>query len=147
MKSKLLFLLATLLILISCNFNQFYKDRESDKEDGEKITQKFYWELRYGGNQDDIYKLFGEKFFEVTDKEKLTELLNVTGQIGPVQEYNLAHWETLVVKGSNPKSEYLFAYDVKRGTEKTEETFTLEKDKDGIIKIVGYHVNRDLLNK
>ncbi|MDR6158666.1 hypothetical protein QF023_002182 [Chryseobacterium sp. SLBN-27] len=50
MKSKLLFLLAASLILISCNFNQFYKDRESDKEDGEKITQKFYWELRYGGN-------------------------------------------------------------------------------------------------
>lgn len=147
MKSKLLFLIAVSLILISCNFNQFYKDRESDKEDGEKITQKFYWELRYGGNQENIYKLFGEKFFEVTDRDKLTELLNVTGQIGPVQEYNLAHWETLVVKGSNPKSEYFFVYDVQRGTEKTQETFRLEKDDSGMIKIVGYHVNQDLLNK
>ncbi|MDR6158667.1 hypothetical protein QF023_002183 [Chryseobacterium sp. SLBN-27] len=91
--------------------------------------------------------MFGEKFFEVTDKEKLTELLNVTGQIGSVQEYNLAHWETLVVKGSNPKSEYFFVYDVQRGTEKTQETFRLEKDDSGMIKIVGYHVNQDLLNK
>jgi hypothetical protein len=51
-----------LFLLISCNFNQFYKDRESDKADGEKVPQKFYWEIRYGGNQDDIYKLFGENF-------------------------------------------------------------------------------------
>lgn len=118
MKSKLLFLFAQSLLLISCNFNQIYTDRESDKADGEKIPQKFYWEIRYGGNQDDIYKLFGEKFFSVTSKEKLTELLNITSQIGPVQEYNLSKWQTLVVKGSNPKSEYLFTYDVKRAPKK-----------------------------
>lgn len=138
---------ATLFLLISCNFNRFYKDRESDKADGEKIPQKFYWEIQYGTNQDDIYKLFSEKFFSVTNKEKLAELLNITNKIGPIQEYHLSKWETLVVKGSNPKSEYLFTYDVNRGTEKTEETFTLEKDKTGNIKIVGYHVNQNLLNK
>lgn len=147
MKSKLLLLFTAFFLLVSCNFNQIYKNRESDKADGEKITQKFYWEFKHGGNQEDIYKLFGEKFFSVTNKEKLVELLNITGQIGPVQEYNLSKWQTLVVKGSNPKSEYLFTYDVKRGTEKTQETFTMEKDKNGIIKIVGYHVNQDLLNK
>ncbi len=119
MKSKIIFLFIALLPLTGCNFNQFYKDRESDKADGEKVPQKFYWEIRYGGNQDDIYKLFGKKFFSVTSKEKLIELLNVTGKIGPVQDYNLSHWETLVIKGSNPKSEYLFIYDVNRGTEKT----------------------------
>ncbi|MDQ0592903.1 hypothetical protein QFZ37_001272 [Chryseobacterium ginsenosidimutans] len=135
-------------LLISCNFNQFYKDRESDKEDGEKIPQKFYWELRYGGNQDNIYKLFGEKFFAVTNKDKLAELINVTqNKIGPVQEYNLVKWETMVVKGSNARSEYLFTYDVKRGSENTEEIFTMERDKDGDIKIVGYRVNQNLLNK
>ena len=147
MKTKIIYILLTSFLLVSCNFNQFYKDRESDKADGEKIPQKFYWEIRYGGNQDNIFKLFGEKFFSVTSKEKLTELLNVTGQIGPVEEYNLSHWETMVVKGSNPKSEYLFVYDVKRGTEKTQETFTLEKDENGDIKIVGYRVNQDMLNK
>ncbi|WP_312993250.1 hypothetical protein [Chryseobacterium flavum] len=52
---------------------------------------------RYGNNQDDIYKLFGEKFFEVTDKEKLVKLINVVNEIGPVEEYNLAKWETIVV--------------------------------------------------
>jgi hypothetical protein len=143
---KIYFLIISLL-LISCSFNEFYKDRESDKKDGEKVSQKFYWELRHGANQDDIYKLFGEKFFAVTDKEKLVELLNITNKIGPIQEYNLSKWETLVVKGSNAKSEYLLTYDVKRGVETTHETFTMEKDKNGDIKIVGYRVNQELLNK
>ena len=147
MKPRIIFLFVIFSFLTSCNFNQFYKDRESDKADGEKIPQKFYWEVRYGGNQDDIFKLFGEKFFNATSKEKLAELLHTVEQIGPVQEYNLSHWETMVVKGSNPKSEYLFEYNVKRGTETTKETFSLQKDKSGDIKIVGYRVNQDLLNK
>ncbi|RXM40300.1 hypothetical protein BOQ62_06870 [Chryseobacterium sp. CH21] len=132
---------------MSCSFNQFYKDRESDKADGEKIPIKFYWELRYGNNPDDIYKLFGEKFFEVTDKEKLVKLMNTVNEIGPVDEYNLAKWETMVVKGNNARSQYFFMYNVKRGTKKTEESFTLEKNKDGDIKIVGYRVNQDMLNE
>lgn len=134
-------------ILISCSFNEFYKDRESDKKDGEKIPQKFYWELQYGGNKEDIYKLFGEKFFTVTDKGKLDELLEVTNKIGPVQEYNLVKWETMIVKGTNARSQYFYVYDVKRGSEKTEESFTLEKDKDGNIQIVGYRVNQNFSNK
>lgn len=144
---KKFYLLFISFILISCSFNEFYKDRESDKKDGEKIPQKFYWELRYGGNKEDIYKLFGEKFFTVTDKGKLDELLEVTNKIGPVQEYNLVKWETMIVKGTNARSQYFYVYDVKRGSEKTEESFTLEKDKDGNIQIVGYRVNQNFSNK
>lgn len=143
MKSKIIYLLITSFLLISCNFNQFYKNRESDKADGEKIPRKFYWELRYGTNQDNIYKLFGDKFFEVSDKEKLAEMLSIVTKIGPVEDYTLSKWETLVVKGTDSKSEYLFTYDVKRGNETTHETFTMEKDKQGDIKIVGYHINQD----
>ena len=144
---KNIYLLLLSFLLISCSYNQFYKDRESDKTDGEKIPIKFYWELRYGNNPDDISKLFGEKFFEVTDKEKLVKLMNTVNAIGPVEEYNLAKWETMVVKGSNARSQYFFMYNVKRGTKKTEESFTLEKNKEGDIKIVGYRVNQDMLNE
>lgn len=87
---KNIYLLLVSFLLMSCSFNQSYKDRESDKIDGEKIPKKFYWELRYGKNPDDIYKLFGEKFFEVTDKEKLVKLINIVNQIGPVEDYNLS---------------------------------------------------------
>ncbi|UKB83205.1 hypothetical protein LF887_19650 [Chryseobacterium sp. MEBOG06] len=145
MKNFYLFMIS--LLLMSCSFNQTFKDRESDKDDGEQIPKKFYWELKYGNNQENIYKLFGEKFFEVTDKEKLAKLLDITNKIGSVQEYNLVKWETMIVKGSNARSQYFFMYDVKRGTKKTEESFTLEKNKEGDIKIVGYRINQDLLSE
>ncbi|MDR6921787.1 MULTISPECIES: hypothetical protein [Chryseobacterium] len=135
-------------LLISCSFNQTFSNRESDKKDAEKISEKFYWEEKYGGNLDTIYNLFGDKFFEVTDKEKLLKIINASqNDIGRVEEYNLVKWETLIVKGSNPKSVYMLAYEVKRGTSKTEEIFSMEKDKNGDIKIVGYRVNQDLLTK
>ena len=146
---KHLYLILISFLLISCSFNQTFSNREEDKKDAEEISQKFFWELKYGGNMDTIYNLFGDKFFEVTDKDKLLQIINTSqNDIGRVEEYNLVKWETLIVKGSNSKSEYLLVYDVKRGTTaKTEETFSMQKDKNGDIKIVGYRVNQDLLNK
>lgn len=145
---KHLYLILISFLLVSCSFNQTFSNREEDKKDAEKISQKFFWELKYGGNMDTIYNLFGDKFFAVTDKEKLLQIINTTqNDIGRIEEYNLVKWETLIVKGSNAKSEYLLVYDVKRGTSKTEETFSMQKDKNGDIKIVGYRVNQDLLNK
>lgn len=145
---KRLYFILISFLLISCSFNQTFSNREEDKKEAEEISKKFFWELKYGGNLDTIYNLFGNKFFEVTDKEKLLQIINTTqNDIGRVEEYNLVKWETLIVKGSNAKSVYLLVYDVKRGTSKTEETFSMEKDKNGDIKIVGYKVNHDLLNK
>ena len=89
---KNIYFLLLSFLLISCSYNQFYKDRESDKTDGEKF-HKILLGTCYGKNPDDIYKLFGEKFFEVTDKEKLVKLMNTVNAIGPVEEYNLAKWE------------------------------------------------------
>ncbi|UWX60590.1 hypothetical protein N0B40_19655 [Chryseobacterium oranimense] len=145
---KHLYLILISFLLIGCSYNQVFSNREEDKKDAEKISQKFFWELKYGGNLDTIYNLFGDKFFEVTSKEKLLQIINTTqNDIGRVEEYDLVKWETLIVKGSNPKSEYLLIYDVKRGSAKTEETFSMMKDKNGDIKIVGYRVNQDMLNK
>ncbi|MCY0968709.1 hypothetical protein [Chryseobacterium wangxinyae] len=137
MKKILLFVILTLLV--SCSFNKTFSNRESDRDEAEKISKKFYWELSYGGNQDDLYNLFGEQFFEVTTKDKLNQMNLVSqNEIGQVQDYTLVKWETLVIKGSNP--------DVKRERGKTQETFSLNK-KEGEIKIVGYHINQDLLDK
>ncbi len=145
---KKIYLILISFLLISCSFNQTFSNREEDKKDAEEISQKFFWELKYGGNLDTIYNLFGDKFFEVTDKEKLLQIINTTqNDIGRVEEYDLVKWETLIIKGSNAKSEYLLVYNVKRGMAKTEETFSMEKHKNGDIKIVGYRVNQDLLNK
>jgi len=142
---KQFFTIMLAFLLTSCS--QIYTNRETDKEAGEKIPKKFYWEIRYGGAQDNLLKLFGDEFFEATSKDKFLESIGVAeNKIGPIQEYNLVKWETLIVKGSNAKSEYLFVYDLKRGTNKTQETFSLKKDENGDIKIIGYRVNQDLMN-
>lgn len=129
-------------ILISCSFDRTFSNRESDKEEAEKITKKFYWELEHGSNLDNLHNLFSEKFFEVTKKEKLDELnITVQNEMGIVEDYNLQRWETLVVKGTNEKSTYLLVYKVKRQNGETVETFSLLKENE-VIKIVGYNVNR-----
>ncbi|MCU7618071.1 hypothetical protein NZ698_12745 [Chryseobacterium sp. PBS4-4] len=145
MKKILLFV--TLTLFVSCSFNQTFSNRESDRDEAAEISKKFYWELSFGGNQDDLYNLFGEQFFEVTSKDKLNQMNLVSqNEIGQVQDYTLVKWETLVVKGSNPRSEYVLTYDVKREKGKTQETFSMNK-KEGEIKIVGYHINQGLLDK
>jgi len=139
MKKILLFV--TLTLLVSCSFNQTFSNRESDRDDAEKISKKFYWELLQGTNKNKIYELFSDKFFEVTNKDQLDKLIsNSQQEYGVIKEYNLEHWETLVVKGSNSKSEYLLTYNVTRETGTTKETFSMLKE-DEHIKIVGYHIN------
>jgi len=41
MKKYVLILIA--FVLISCNYNKIYEDRESDKQDARKIINKFYF--------------------------------------------------------------------------------------------------------
>ncbi|AYN00158.1 hypothetical protein [Chryseobacterium sp. 3008163] len=140
-KILLFFILAT---LVSCSFNQTFSNRESDKNDAQEITSKLYWEILYGSNKDKIYDLFSDVFFEITNKDQLDELiLTAQQENGVIKEYNIKHWETLVVKGSDEKSQYLLVYEVTRESGKTEEIFSMHKE-NGIIKIVGYRINRIL---
>ncbi|MBA5245547.1 hypothetical protein H1R16_03255 [Marnyiella aurantia] len=138
---KTLITLLTLFILSSCNFNSTYQNRENDKIDAEKITHKFYYSQTYG-NKNDALNLFSEKFFAVTNRDKLNEMISSSeNDFGKITEYNLKNWETLIVKGSNPKSEYLLTYDVRREKEPTQETFSMIKE-NGIIKIIGYRITK-----
>ncbi len=129
----------TLLIITSCSFNRTYKNRESDKKDAEKITEKFYYSQTYGNPQDGI-NLYSEKFFAVTNREQLNLMIERSkNEYGQITEYKLKKWETFVEEGTNPKSEYLLTYDVKREKQTIQETFSLLKE-DGIIRIVGYNI-------
>lgn len=144
---KKILLLITLTLLVSCSFNQTFSNRVSDKNDAEKISKKFYWESLHGTNKDKIYELFSEKFFEITNKNQLDKLIsNAQQEYGVIKEYNLQHWETLVVKGSNSKSQYLLTYSVIRESGTTKETFSMLKENENI-KIVGYHINYILSDK
>lgn len=66
MKTRILILLS--FILLSCNFNKVYKDREEDKREAEKITNKFYKYIKEEENQKAL-TLISDKFFNVTNKK------------------------------------------------------------------------------
>lgn len=133
-----------LLIFTSCDFNRIYQNREKDKIAAEKTPQKFYTSLERQSFEK-TESIFSKKFFEKTDKSKIKLMIEQsTNDYGKVLHYNLSHWESFVVEGSNPKGEFIFVYDVEREKLKTQEYFTMEKV-NGEIKIVGYRINIDPL--
>lgn len=144
---KYICLFSIVLTLVSCNFNKTYSNRQSDIEEAKKISDKYYWEVKYGSNEDEIFKLFSDAFFEATDKDKLREIIHVTNtKIGKIEGQDLIKAESFIVEGSNPKSEYVIFYNVTRTDGKTQEKISMRKE-DGIVKIIGYNINQDLLDQ
>jgi len=142
MKKKSFLLVLTLVSLTSCNFNSFYTDRKSDKEDAESVTTKFYYLLRDKKYQD-TYKLFSPRFLEITNESKIKDIYDASdNKLGSIKDQNLISWKTNIVEGSNPKSEYLLVYEVKREKFISKETIRLEKEND-TIKILAYNVQSD----
>ena len=137
---KKIFTLFVIYILMSCSFNETFRNRESDKKEAEIITAKFYKNM-INNHENEAIKSFGEKFFEVMNQDQLDEMLTaIKTEDGNIIGFNLIKWDTYVVTGTNSKTEYVFIYDVKREKISTFEKITMIKE-DGNIKIVGYHVN------
>jgi len=132
-----------LLLLIGCDFNTFRKNKIEDKQEAEKVTEKFY-SLVKDNNKPEIIKLFSDKFLKATSSKDLNQLLDWAITEGKnSSSHSLSAWQTLVVKGTNSKSEYSFTYNVQRGKISTQEIFTLEKE-DNKIKIVTYQINLNI---
>ncbi len=145
-KNAIIFsIIFSIILLAGCSFNSTKENREEDKNEAEKVTKLFY-ALVQKNDKDEAYKLFSDKFFKVTDKNKLDQMIEWTKKEGGnFTNYQLSSWNTLIVKGTDSKSEYSLIYEVKRPLINTEEIFSLEKEKDKI-KIVGYKINLDIPN-
>lgn len=129
--------------MISCNYNETYSNREQDKQDAEKVIKKFYASIKEN-NKESTIKLFSKKFFLITNKQQLNEMINWTNEKGgTISNYTLSNWQTLIIKGPNPKSDYSLVYYIKRDSINTQEIFSLQKEND-TIKIVGYKINLDV---
>lgn len=148
-KSKRIFfaeLVVICLILTGCHFNSTFENRESDKKDGEQVIAEFYKLLKHEKYKE-TYVLFDERFFKVTDTQKLKEIYDISFEkLGNIQSCNIDRWETQAIIGTDSKTNYLFQCDVKRSNYASKETIRLIKDKAGI-KILSYHVNSDGLFK
>lgn len=140
--------LLVLLIAFSCNkVNTLRKNTESDKIEGEKITQIYFDNIKLEKPSDNL-KLFGKDFLAKISKEDFIKQSSIVDvKLGKVIEKNLLKWETNIVDGTNPKSEYLFIYDVKREKYNSKETFYLTKEPTDSIKIHTYNVESEGLLK
>jgi len=131
-----------LFLFLSCDFIKTYRENvTSDKEDAEKVTEKFYLLLKQN-KKEEIFKLFNNEFYRATSKKDLDQIITWAIEEGKISsKHVLVDWKTHVEKGTNAKSEYLLTYNVQRGKIKTEEIFTLTKGQDDNIKIKGYRLN------
>lgn len=145
-KSLVFFVITICLFVSSCRFNSTYNNRETDKQNGERVVTAFY-ELQKSKNYEETYRLFDKRFFEVTDTQKLNEIYDISFEkLGDVESYDIEKWETEAIVGTDPITNYVFLLNVKRSNYASKETVTLIKEKDEI-KIISYHVNSDGLFK
>ncbi len=142
MKKTYIFICIIFFSLSSCNFNNHYTNRPLDKEQVESVTTKFYYLLR-DKKYKETHSLFSPRFLEVTDTSKINKIFQASDEeLGEIKDQILETCETNVVEGSNPISEYLLVYDVKRTKFNSKETIHLEKE-NGVIKILSYNVQSD----
>lgn len=145
MKNKIyaaLCLTTLLFTATSCNVNSSYINREEDKKDAEKVADQFY-ELLQKKDFQKVDPLLSTKFKAATSTEKLNDYLNgALNKLGEIKSEKLDHWESKVVKGTNPSANYVLYYVVERTKYQSKETVTLTAENNQI-KIQGYNVDSD----
>lgn len=141
MKKYILILIV--LFLTSCNFNKVYENREEDKQEAQKVIDKFYFLIQQN-NREEAFKLFDQK---TTSKEKFDLIYDkVENENGAIKDYKLSTWQTSIVKGTDSKADYLLTYDVTRNISNTKEFFLMQKEND-TIKIIKSRIDFDILPK
>jgi len=139
MKKYILILIS--FLFIGCSYDKIYENRESDRQEAQKITDKFFSLIKQN-NREEAFKLFNQ---ETTSKEKFNLVLDkIENENGKIKNDSLSTWQTFVVKGTNSKSDYLLTYEVDRDFSHTQETFIMQKESD-TIKIEKYKINFDIL--
>ena len=99
------FILVFSLSFLSCNFNSTYRNRTLDKNEAEIITNKLY-EFLEKDEFSNATSLFSSKFLEVTPLDSLNKMFFDVKSLGKYEGRAFSNFETFVVEGSNPKSEY-----------------------------------------
>lgn len=141
---RLLLMSIILSMSFSCNnLNVQKKNRESDKGEGEKVLN-IYFDNILSNNKEKNLQLFSKAFFEKTPKDVFFKQHNVVDErLGKVIGRSLEKWETNIVKGTKPVSEYFFVYDVERENYNSKESFYLIKEATDSIKINSYKVESE----
>lgn len=133
-----------IVLFASCNFsgNVSFSDEEQEKENAEAVAAQYFMAI----SRSDYVRalpLFSDDFFKFTNKKETIALFEKTAiALGKFETYKLADWETLRVKGTNARTEYLLVYDVKYSNFDAQEIFSMVKEGENV-KIFGYRINSD----
>ncbi len=128
-------------LFAACTFTTSLDNRESDRDEAEKITNKFYEDLK-ANNYDVLDTLFSQEFFQASPKDSLLKFLNSMHKaLGDITADSVIDWKTKITRGTVDSSDYRFLYAVKRTKHNSKETLRLVKVPSGKIKIVYYHVD------
>lgn len=141
-KLRLSFCAAILLFTASCNFNTSVSNREADIQEAEKFGAQFYRILKEG-DFEKAYPLFSKDFYRVVDTPGLNRMLTATAsKLGEIKSIYVVDCQTLIVKGTDSRSEYTILYRVERSKNASEEIIKMGKENNKI-KIMAYKVNSD----
>jgi hypothetical protein len=131
------------LLYFNCQVNNFRIDDNRDKEEAQKITDRFFMYF-HAKEYNGTYELLGKQL--IADSVKLKTLLfDINEKFGKIKNYSVTQWQTKVVSGTNPSGQYHIVYFNTYEKGNLTEDFLLRLEKDNSIKIVGYHVTADKL--
>lgn len=146
MKKSIIYLFI-ITLFINCNVNRTYNNRESDKVEAEVVINKLFENLQ-NSDFENASLLFADKFYEVTPKDKLFEILKVTDEkLGKQIKYELLDWSSTVTEGGIESGKYLFLYKLTCEKNEGKLKITLHKNEKGEIEVVGYSLGSDAFIK
>jgi hypothetical protein len=135
-----------ILFCLGCTPSTTYINRDADKEDAVRITEKFY-DLMKQKDYHNIFHLWsvGNRGFTVEQRNQLlTEHFNnIQGRLGSIESVDLISCETKRVEGERPSGEYLVTFDVSRSIKQSNrEEFRLLLEGTEM-KIADYNINKN----
>ncbi|WP_033958921.1 DUF4019 domain-containing protein [Psychroserpens jangbogonensis] len=137
---RFLLILMIPIFAASCNFSNEYKNRESDRQDAEKVTAELFGFIK----QSDFEKattLFGEEFYKVYSKEDLVKIFESTeNKLGELKSTELSDWNTMVSEDAIEQGFYNMNYNSEFEKGKAKQKITLVKNENEEIKVVGYNI-------
>lgn len=134
-----------ILLSLGCTHSTTYINRDADKDDAVRITEKFYDLMK----QKDYHNIFplcsmGDRGFTVEHRNQLlTEHFNnIQERLGSIVSVDLISSETKRVEGQRPSGEYIVTFDVTRSIKQSNrEVFRLLLEGTEI-KIADYNINK-----
>lgn len=141
MKKLRYFTLLLILAAFSCKFNTQERNNIKDKKEGENVMNTFFENIK-SGNVDINKDLLSDSFLKISGVEQYDEDQKfIERKLGRILNIDLIRWETNIVSGSHPKSEYTFEYHINRENYDSDEIYYLSKENDGSIKINSYKID------